>query len=160
MLTTREPRTNCRHLDRKARLGWRKPQTAVKRCPRKMLMTGLPLNRKQGSTPPGDRGGGGGALRMPTCPRSPRRQTARGPPDSSATAGSPWREHTGTVPPAGPTASELTPASEPFCERRALRARHVRVPHAKRPDLRPPRREVPPPNGSCVPAGSPASRGG
>lgn len=91
MLTTREPRTNCRHLDRKARLGWRKPQTAVKRCPRKMLMTGLPLNRKQGSTPPGDRGGGG-ALRLPTCPRSPRRQTARGPPDSSATAGSPWLE--------------------------------------------------------------------
>ena len=30
--------------------------------------------------------------RLPTCPRSPRRQTARGPPDSSAAAGSPSRE--------------------------------------------------------------------
>ena len=92
MLTTRELRslTAVTWIEKP---GWdgESPKRLWKEAQGKMLMTGLPLNRKQASTPPGDRGGGG-ALRLPTCPRSPRRQTARGPPDSSATAGSPWRE--------------------------------------------------------------------
>lgn len=138
-----------------------KPQKAVKRGPRRDAQRRSPSQPQTG-------------VNAPRGPRWRRRRRGCPPvrgfrvvklPGDRPTHQQPPIVHcggsTGTVPPTGPTATARTPASERLSSRRALRALHVRAPHAERPDLRPPpRREVPPPNGSCAPAGSSASRGG
>ena len=162
MLTTRELRssTGVTWIERP---GWdgESPKRLWKEAQGKMLRTGLPLNSKQASTPPRrPRRQRRAAAAHSDCPPVRGVRVVKLPGDHPTHQQPPvvhGGSSTGTVPPAGPTASALTPASEPFSGRRALRARHVRVPHAERPDLRPPWREVPSPNGNCVPDGSPAN---
>lgn len=88
-----------------------------------MLRTGLPLNRKQASTPPRrPRRRRRAAAAHSDCPPVRGVRVVKLPGDHPTHQQPPvvhGGSSTGTVPPAGPTASALTPASEPFSGRRA-----------------------------------------